>query len=389
MSEKKQPLTEKELQLKNRIVGVMMHQGFKVNPHLRLPAEDKQTYRKIQHSAKMWQISEHGKFLRRFFNRAKECHIDGRDVVPENIELEMREVRPASHEERLFRWWNMVWWSMPYQHAYGRQMRFILWDKGHNAPFGLIHLQSPLLRMKARDEYLEIPPERLDHWANMSMNAQRIGALPPYNDLIGGKMVALALTSNEIRDAYRRKYEGKRTVMKGRVLKPDLLFVTTTSAFGKSSMYDRLRYGGRLAAIPIGYTKGVGTFHMPETLVREIYLMLRENGIDTSTSYGHGPSRKVRLLKAAFSHLGLGGFYMHGIKRQTYLFELARNITDVIHDDKQPSWIERPFDDIAAYWKGRWAIPRAGRTSRWLEFDKDTFFRTASQAINTHEHESR
>lgn len=369
--------------MKNRIIDVMKHQGFKVNPHLRLPAEDKQTYRKIQHSAKMGQISEHGKFLRRFLNRAKECHLDGRDVVPENINLEMREVRPNSHEERLFRWWNMVWWSMPYQYAYGRQMRFILWDKGHDAPFGLIHLQSPLLHMKPRDEYLEIPSERLDHWANMSMNAQRIGALPPYNDLIGGKMAALALTSNEIRDAYRRKYEGRRTIMKGRVLKADLLFVTTTSAFGKSSMYDRLRYGGELAAVPIGYTKGIGTFHMPEELVREIYLMLGEMGIDTSTSYGHGPSRKVQLLKAAFSHLGMGGFHMHGIKREAYLFPLARNVRGVIHDGERPSWMERPFGDIVVYWKKRWAVPRAGRLDRWRKFDKEEFFCGAERMISS------
>lgn len=368
--------------MRNRIIGVMKRQEFKVNPHLRLPAEDKQTYRKIQHSAKMGQISEHEKFLLRFFNRAKECHLDGKDVIPENIELELREVRPESHEERLFRWWNMVWWSMPYQHAYGRQMRFILWDRGHNAPFGLIHLQSPLLRMKPRDEYLDIPPERLDHWANMSMNAQRIGALPPYNDLIGGKMVALALTANEIRDTYKRKYEGKRTVMEGRVLKPDLLFVTTTSAFGKSSMYDRLRYGDELAAIPIGSTKGAGTFHMPEVLAREIYLMLRERGVDTSTSYGHGPSRKVRLFKAAFSHLGMSGFYMHGIKREAYLFPLSRNIRDVIHGCERPVWIDRTFDDIAAYWKERWAVPRAGRLDRWRKFDKEEFFRDAEQMIS-------
>ena len=36
------------------------------------------------------------------------------------------------------------------------------------------------------------------------MQAQRLGALPPYNELIGGKMVALSLTSNELRGEYRK-----------------------------------------------------------------------------------------------------------------------------------------------------------------------------------------
>lgn len=40
------------------------------------------------------------------------------------------------------------------------------------------------------------------------MNAQRVGALPPYNELIGGKIVALAMTSNEIREKYKQKYKG-------------------------------------------------------------------------------------------------------------------------------------------------------------------------------------
>ena len=42
-------------------------------------------------------------------------------------------------------------------------------------------------------------------------------ALPPYNDLIAGKMAALAMTSNDgLSRAYRRKYAGRKTLMVGR-----------------------------------------------------------------------------------------------------------------------------------------------------------------------------
>ena len=387
MNGKKQSLTEKETQLKNKIIEVLKRQGFKVNPHLRLPAEDKHTYQSIQRSAKSAQISEHRRFLLRFFDHAKRCHIDGRDIVPEDIDLEMREVLPASHEEQLFRWWNMIWWSMPYQRAYGRQMRFLLWDRGHDAPFGLVQLQSPLLRMKARDEYLGIPVDSLDYWANMSMSAQRIGALPPYNDLLGAKMVALSILSNEVRESYRRRYAGRKTLMEGRVLDADLLFVTTTGAFGKSSVYERLRYAGARVE-RIGWTAGIGTFHVPEHLVREIYAMLAESGVDVSGGYGSGPSRKVRLLKKGFNMLGLRGFQAHGIRRAVYLFSLAENARDVIHG-AAPDWPDRPFNDIAAHWKERWAIPRAGRLDRWRKFDREEFFRMVKQTINTHECSNR
>lgn len=48
------------------------------------------------------------------------------------------------------------------------------------------------------------------------MNAQRVGALPSYNELIGGKMVALAMTSNEIREKYKQKYKGYVSLIKKR-----------------------------------------------------------------------------------------------------------------------------------------------------------------------------
>jgi putative protein kinase ArgK-like GTPase of G3E family len=53
-------------------------------------------------------------------------------------------------------------------------------------------------------------------------------------------MVALALTCNEIREAYKEKYKKYISIIKGRKLEPELLFITTTSAFGKSSLYNRL-----------------------------------------------------------------------------------------------------------------------------------------------------
>src|SRR5690606_17672524 len=153
------------------------------------------------------------------------------------------------------RWWNLLWWSVPYQKAYGRQMRFLLWDKIHNAPFGLIGLQSPVLKMAVRDNYLQIPKETLDVWINKSMQAQRLGALPPYNQLLGSKMVALSLTSNEIRRAYKKKYKNVKTLLEKRLIEPDLLFITTTSAYGRSSIYNRLKYKNELVAESLGFTK--------------------------------------------------------------------------------------------------------------------------------------
>lgn len=375
-------LTAAELDLRGRIIRHMAESGFTVNPHLKPERYTGEAYRQIQRQARDRQIASSRAFLSSAFDKAKKACPDGSGIDPARISLEIKEVAPGTNDADLFRWWNLVWWSMPHQKAYGRQMRLLLWDRTHGAPFGLVSLQSPLLRMSTRDRHLGIPSGEADYWANMSMSAQRVGALPPYNGLIGGKMAALSMTSDEVRRMYRKKYEGRVTRIYERVIEPDLLFVTTTSAFGPSSMYDRLTYRGRLAAIPMGYTSGEGTFHLPDDLTREMYGLMEKRGMNTSTTYGNGPSRKLAIFKESFRRLGLSGFHRHGIRRQAYLFPLATNLPSVIQRHKRPVWARRPLADIEGYWKERWAIARSIRVARWRDFRASEYFDGVSSLLD-------
>jgi hypothetical protein len=367
--------------LKNKVIEALKEQGFQIDPHFGPGEDSKETYRRIQQKAKESQLSLYRDFLMDAFSDVKNYLRNGLDIVPENISLELREIKPNSLEDTLFKWWNIVWWSIPYQRPYGRQMRYLLWDKTHDAPFGLLVLQSPVLKMAIRDDYLGIPKNELDIWVNRSMTAQRVGALPPYNILLGGKMVALSLTCNEIRDAYRKKYENYVSIIKKRKLEPDLLFITTTSAFGKSSLYNRLKYGDEIVAESLGYTKGSGTFHIPEDLYQEIINLLQENGVDTKRGYGHGPSRKLRLIALGLRYLGLSNFQYHGIKRELYLFPLVKNLKEVIQKGEEPIWFDRPFDKLVDYWKERWAIPRSKRFQDWKDFNSNEFLEEVKQKL--------
>ncbi len=367
--------------LRRKIIKVLKEQGFKINPHVKPAGHSKTTYRRVQQKAKFEQLSLHKKFLIDSINKVRGYCRDGNEIAPEKISLELREVQSGSFEEILFKWWNFIWWSIPYQRSYGRQMRFILWDTTHNAPFGLICLQSPVLKMSVRDKSLGLPADELDIWVNRSMNAQRVGALPPYNELLGGKMVALALTSNEIREAYKKKYKNYISVIKGRKLKPDLLFITTTSAFGRSSLYNRLKCNGEVVAECLGYTQGSGTFHIPEELYEEILKFLSSKGINVVRGYGHGPSRKLRLISLGLHYLGLPSFEYHGIKREFYLFTLVKNLRDAIQKRQKPVWIDRPFDKLVDYWKERWAIARAERMPEWKDFKAKNYFKKAETML--------
>ncbi|MGB7581948.1 MAG: Druantia anti-phage system protein DruA [Sedimentisphaerales bacterium] len=381
MAELKKKIVGKA-KLRNKILAALKNYGFKINPHLRPAGYSKNTLRRMQRKAKIEQIALHSNFLRQHFNLVRSYNRDGKDIIPEQIELELREVQPESFEEIIFRWWNFVWWSIPYQHPYGRQLRFLLWDKKHDCPFGLISLQSPILKMSVRDKALNLPNSELDLWVNKSMHAQRVGALPPYNELLGGKMVALALTANEVREAYKNRYANYISIIKKQTLKPELLFITTTSAFGKSSLYNRLKYNGEIVADCLGYTQGTGSFHIPEKLYEELLIFLEREGIDIARGYGNGPSRKLRLLSLGLSRLGLPSFECHGIKREFYLFPLAKNLRNVIHNGKRAISFNRPFEALLTYWKKRWALPRADRMPDWNNFSSTKFFKKAKRTIN-------
>jgi hypothetical protein len=206
------------------------------------------------------------------------------------------------------------------------------------------------------------------------MSASRVGAIPPYNDLLGGKLVALAATSDEVRRDYSQKYSSRLSLMKGRMIPSRLLFITTTSAFGRSSLYNRLQLGTEAVAERIGTTRGAGSFQIPDWLYRELLDCLSESGVDIQRGYGHGPSRKMRLIATAFDKLGLRDCHYHGIRRELFLMSLAANLPEVIAGKEPPRWVQRPFAGLFEYWMNRWCIPRAGRCAEWRAFDRASYF---------------
>ena len=368
--------------LKEKIIESLLAQGFTVNNTIHPPNDKKEILKEIQKKSRLEQISLHKKFLTENLNHAKSQCRSGWEINPKKIDLELREIKSDSDDEKLYRWWNFIWWSIPYQRSYGRQMRFFLWDITHDAPFGLFNIQSPVLKMSVRDKYLEIPKEDLDVWVNRSMHAQRVGALPPYNDLLGGKMVALSLISNEIKDAYYKKYHNSVSLLKQRTLDSNLLFITTTSAFGKSSMYDRLKIDKEPIAIPIGFTQGYGSFQISELIYREILDYLHETGLNTARCYGNGPSKKLKLLDRSFKSLGLPEFGRHGIKREFYLFPLVHNLKEIIKNGETPHWKNRSFDELQEYWRVRWALKRAKNMKKWKIFKKNDYFKEIGSTLN-------
>jgi hypothetical protein len=377
------------IELKEKVLSVLLKQGYTLDGNgFVLENNSRENRRDVHLTAKAERMCENEDFIEKNLLTIKKYLVSGCDIEIDKIQPEIIEVVEGSLYEKIFKWWNLVWWSLPYERAYGRQMRFVIWDKYHNAPIGLIGLQSPILNWSVRDKKLGIPKDQLDYWVNQSMSAQRLGALPPYNYLLGGKLVASLMTTDVIRDLFTKKYAGKQTILKKREIPARLLFFTTTGAYGKSSVYNKIKINEDIVSKFIGYTQGSGSFHIPNSLFDDFIKYLSDKEFNVKRGYGTGPSTKMRLINKAMGLLGFSKGSAHGVRRAIYLFPLATNLENVIQKNEEPLWIARNVESVTDYWKVKWATPRSEKRKEYLDFFKDKFINDTIEELKKYKIQS-
>lgn len=359
-------------ELSELLITKLRNLGFIITEggQLSIPDADKEAIRRLHISAVEWEIRAHQGWLSRNLPKYLSYFADGAEVVPERIQPVLVEVTD-SHYGGLFRLARFLW-SLPFSNGYGRRLRFLVMDQSNGKLIGLLALQSPPLSFPARDQLFRYPPGRKVELVNQTMDIQTLGAVPPYNRLLGGKLVALAAASNEVRQAYQRKYAHRITQMENRLLPPHLVALTTTSAFGRSSLYNRLTYQGTPIAESLGYTEGYGVFHLTE-LYPLFRAFLEAQGISTRGGFGTGPRPKWQTMVRALERLGLSGKLLHhSIKREVFLFRLVENLEAYMEGEaSEPSYRDLPFSDLVSWWRERWLLPRANRISDWQNWRKE------------------
>jgi hypothetical protein len=202
-----------------------------------------------------------------------------------------------------------------------------------------------------------------------------LGAVEPYRDLIGGKMIAACAVANETADALVAKYTGSTTVIKKETKDPRPVLITTTSALGRSSTYNRISFGGRKLFAPIGYTEGFGHFHFSAELFDSLVEFLRGEGFDVrGHQYGDGPNWRIRTIRKALEALGLDGDLLrHGIRRQVFIAPRALGWRAFLRGESDYlRWFDLELEGLAAHWRARWGVPRAARDTRYLSHRRET-----------------
>lgn len=339
-------------------------------------ASDKALLRSLHVRAKKFDREVSYADLRRLYARHRRYFPQPASIDPERIDPVLVPVTQRSLEGDLFRI-ARGYWSMPFSKGYGRRLRFLVMDRHHEAVIGILGLQSPPADLACRDSYLDVGKDRKLAVVNNTLDAFTVGAMPSYAPLLGGKLVAGLLCSKKIRQAYWRTYGSAVTTQRRERIPQPLLAITTASAFGRSSVYNRLRFKDTLLAQPIGYTKGYGTIHL-EHLYPVMVDWLKTTGQHVPAGFGNGP--KVRWQNIMRTLLGLGvprECLAHGIRRQVFIVPLVRNLAEVCQRQITAEPIDFDDDAWTQYWKERWCGPRALRNPEWRTLDSHVLFEEA------------
>jgi hypothetical protein len=147
-------------------------------------------------------------------------------------------------------------------HLVGRQIYIIVSDEITNKYLGIISLTSDYLNLSDRDKFIGwTNKEKIDdHKLNNILNISTCVPLQPFGfNFTGGKLLTKLVFSEEIQNIFREKYN------------EPLLGITTTSLYGKSIQYDRLK-----EIKLVGYTKGNSVYKYPTEFIQECNKYLKD-----------------------------------------------------------------------------------------------------------------
>jgi len=314
-------------------------------------------------------------FLEREWDSLSTSFANGSEVIPDRIRPRLEIVHADTRQARLFRLAGLLW-SVPVSQGYGRRIRFLVWDDQNSKLIGLIALGDPVFNLKVRDTAIGWDAEdRRDRLVNV-MDAYVLGAVPPYNRLLGGKLVAAMLRTRDVRDGFRHKYSGHIGVISGQTKRASLVLVTTSSALGRSSVYNRVSLSGTRYLQSVGFTSGWGHFHVPGDLFNLIrkYLSAKDHAYTDNNRFGDGPNWKLRATRQALTMLGLDpNLLRHGIKREVFFCCLAKNARSVLRGSAiRPDYSGLlTAEQVGAAAVNRWMVPRAKSDDSYLQWTID------------------
>ena len=363
-------------QLKNSIYRELKQVGFKFKGDTIIPPNPKN---------KKWILKNEKELIEFFAN--------GKEIQPEKISPKLVLVDNLK-KSNLFRYATFLW-SIPISNGFGRRLRYLIMDKSNNKIIGILGLTDPVINLKVRENHIGWDTQQKQNNLWHVMDLYVFGAVPPYNQLLGGKLVATLATSDKVRADFIKKYSSGRSYISGKNYKSrkgGLVLITTTGAFGESSILDRLKTkdmskkdtekinkkeNNRLLWQFLGFTQGYGFFHLNNGIATKMYnyLVETENDIVKKNRFGDGSNWKMRVINQCMKEFGMNSrkYGKHGIKRGFYIAPLAKNFKEFLNGDvKKPIFYRQSTGQLFSFFRERYLLPRAERDLEWKKFDRNT-----------------
>ena len=208
------------------------------------------------------------------------------------------------------------------------------------------------------------------------------GALPPYNALIGGKLVSLLAVSPTVVREYHKRYSGYASQIASSLAgKPvhrrsNLVYVGTTSLYGSSSsQYNRLRLPRDVLHTredivfrQLGRSRSFGTSHLSADSVKALVQLAEQSrtGARVNSIFGEGVNPKLRKIRDALNILDWPSdeLLRHRRARLVYGVVLVDNLLPyLLGMDQEPRYLFRrnvanDIERISAWWHERWLRKR-------------------------------
>ena len=304
---------------------------------------------------------------------------DGKDIDISKIKPEIR-ICNTRAEKNIYRYYRQSQ-KVPNSSGVGRRFSALVYDIGQTRDvlMGVIGLAGTAYSIEDRDKFLEW--SHIDSKAKIVKHAglRRIMelsicmAIPPYNFLYGGKLMAILSLSNPIQAEFQKRY-------------PDdmLLALITTGATGNHApIFNRIRLN-QITPVDIYNSYNNEMFKHIGATSESTTIMLTDKTIELARRIAEGSFPKMPNKQTSGFHSGFNKMnainkilrlcnvsrdVLKLIKKSIYIGYLSENNLDLLKVGKQKNAvIALGVDDALGYWKSVWLQKAIADENRMKQF---------------------
>lgn len=309
--------------------------------------EDKQDYFARQRKLA---IERNRIYIRENIELLKKNSVEGNTIDIGNIKpyIELVDDLEGTRTFKLYRFLS----TYPFTEPAGRRIKFFIRDGGHKKSpiMGIACLSSPVMNLGVRDKYIGWTPGDPIKYARLKNTVELscAVAIPPYNLLCVGKLIALLALSSDLVAHYGLKYRDPNSYV----------LVLASGLYGKNcTLFKRLTLEGHKLYSYIGDTKGFTHIHIDPLLYDKIEKVADLSAIRLLRGSGFLTSRRLKNIETVFYHMKTPyrKLLMLPLTKAIFAAPVAFNFRGyLLGTDKKANHRMCTAASLISLWKDRW-----------------------------------